>query len=92
MYFFQKRFIVPHTDEQNKIPFARVNHNKYMVTDNVAYIGTSNWSGDYFINTAGVAVVVHEPHKGPNSTTLRSQLEAVFMRDWTSEYAHPLEM
>lgn len=24
-----------------------------MVTDVAAYIGTSNWSGDYFINTAG---------------------------------------
>lgn len=24
-----------------------------MVTDTAAYIGTSNWSGDYFINTAG---------------------------------------
>lgn len=24
-----------------------------MVTDVTAYIGTSNWSGDYFINTAG---------------------------------------
>lgn len=24
-----------------------------MVTDISAYIGTSNWSGDYFINTAG---------------------------------------
>lgn len=24
-----------------------------MVTDATAYIGTSNWSGDYFINTAG---------------------------------------
>lgn len=25
-----------------------------MVTDESAYIGTSNWSGDYFTNTAGV--------------------------------------
>lgn len=24
-----------------------------MVTDTTAYIGTSNWSGDYFTNTAG---------------------------------------
>jgi len=24
-----------------------------MVTDIAAYIGTSNWSGDYFIDTAG---------------------------------------
>ena len=51
--FSQKRFIVPTTPEFDKIPFARVNHNKYMVTDMAAYIGTSNWSGDYFVNTGG---------------------------------------
>ncbi|MFH4981283.1 hypothetical protein AB6A40_007992 [Gnathostoma spinigerum] len=31
-------FEVPRTPEQSKIPFARVNHNKYMVTDNAVYI------------------------------------------------------
>lgn len=34
-------FVVPaFTETQKKIPFARVNHNKYMVTDKTAYIGT----------------------------------------------------
>ncbi|KAJ9585958.1 hypothetical protein L9F63_020390, partial [Diploptera punctata] len=33
-----KWFTVPSTPEQARIPFARVNHNKYMVTDNAAYI------------------------------------------------------
>ncbi|VDK19856.1 unnamed protein product [Anisakis simplex] len=32
-------FTVPSNDEQRKIPFARVNHNKYMVTDRIAYVG-----------------------------------------------------
>lgn len=33
-------FVVPaFTEAQEKIPYARVNHNKYMVTDQVAYIG-----------------------------------------------------
>lgn len=37
---FQKLFQVPsYTAAQSQIPFARVNHNKYMVTDNTAYIG-----------------------------------------------------
>lgn len=36
----QKIFTVPSTAEQAKIPFARVNHAKYMVTDSVVYIGT----------------------------------------------------
>lgn len=89
---FQRRFIVPGSKEQQKIPFARVNHNKYMVTDNTAYIGTSNWSGDYFVNTAGVAFVVREPEGHNNNETLRSQLEAVFLRDWNSNYSYPIEM
>ncbi|KAK9721967.1 PLD-like domain [Popillia japonica] len=55
-----RRFIVPATKEQKQIPFARVNHNKYMVTETTAYIGTSNWAGDYFINTAGVAFVLQD--------------------------------
>lgn len=35
----QKVFKVPSTREQMKIPFARVNHAKFMVTDRVVYIG-----------------------------------------------------
>lgn len=31
--------MVPASPKQKEIPFARVNHNKYMVTDKVAYIG-----------------------------------------------------
>lgn len=32
-------FVVPSNNDLDKIPFARVNHNKYMVTDKTAYIG-----------------------------------------------------
>ncbi|KAK7904994.1 hypothetical protein WMY93_017601 [Mugilogobius chulae] len=52
-----KLFIVP-VGNQTDIPYSRVNHNKYMVTDKVAYIGTSNWSGDYFTTTGGVGLVI----------------------------------
>ena len=55
--FRVKLFTVPaFTPELAKILFARVNHNKYLVTDKTAYIGTSNWSADYFISTAGIGV------------------------------------
>ncbi|KAJ8688433.1 hypothetical protein QAD02_024228 [Eretmocerus hayati] len=83
-----RRFVVPMNASQEKIPFSRVNHNKYMVTDMAAYIGTSNWSGDYFINTAGIGMVF-EDADGKNNNSLREQLEAVFQRDWTSQYSHP---
>lgn len=39
LYFaLQKMYIVP-VGNQTDIPYSRVNHNKYMVTDKVAYIG-----------------------------------------------------
>ncbi|KAM9481392.1 5'-3' exonuclease PLD3 [Clarias gariepinus] len=86
-----KIFIVPSSPSQKKIPFARVNHNKYMVTDRTAYIGTSNWSGDYFVNTAGSALVVNQTSSSESSeSTVREQLQAVFERDWASSYSTPL--
>uniref|UniRef100_A0A8C4EG89 Phospholipase D family, member 7 n=1 Tax=Dicentrarchus labrax TaxID=13489 RepID=A0A8C4EG89_DICLA len=89
-----KIFIVPSTAEQMKIPFARVNHAKYMVTDRVVYIGTSNWSENYFTQTAGVGLVVNqtdsEVKKGQE--TLQSQAEELFLRDWTSQYASALSV
>jgi phospholipase D3/4 len=35
-------FEVPATPAQKLIPYARVNHNKYMVTDKTAFIGMLN--------------------------------------------------
>ena len=74
------------------IPFTRVNHNKYMVTETTAYVGTSNWSGDYFINTAGIGYVVTQDTGNQTSTQIpiQEQLRLVFQRDWTSKFATPL--
>ncbi|KTF90538.1 hypothetical protein cypCar_00014545 [Cyprinus carpio] len=80
-------FTVPSDPRQKHIPYARVNHNKYMVTDKVAYIGTSNWSGDYFVNTAGSALVVNQTSAQSTSPTVQEQLQAVFERDWDSPYS-----
>ncbi|XP_011638332.1 phospholipase D3-like isoform X1 [Pogonomyrmex barbatus] len=86
-----KRFIVPTNSILDKIPYARVNHNKYMVTDITAYIGTSNWSGDYFIDTAGIGTVF-ESVGNENNDNIRQQLENIFHRDWNSKYSVPLNM
>ncbi|XP_044058808.1 5'-3' exonuclease PLD3 [Siniperca chuatsi] len=83
-------FVVPASPKQKEIPFARVNHNKYMVTDKIAYIGTSNWSGDYFVSTAGSALVVNQTASQSLEPTVQSQLKAVFERDWNSDYSTPL--
>uniref|UniRef100_A0A336MHH7 CSON000579 protein n=1 Tax=Culicoides sonorensis TaxID=179676 RepID=A0A336MHH7_CULSO len=82
-----RRFIVPENPDQAKIPFARVNHNKYMVTDKTAYIGTSNWSGDYFTNTAGIGVVLSDDPSGDRRETFRHIIQQIFERDWNSPYA-----
>ncbi|XP_032090361.1 phospholipase D3-like isoform X2 [Thamnophis elegans] len=86
-----KLFVVP--TEGREIPFAHVNHNKYMVTDRVAYVGTSNWSEDYFLRTAGVGLVVNQSDVAAEAQkyTLRQQLADVFIRDWGSPYALPLD-
>ncbi|XP_053824473.1 5'-3' exonuclease PLD3 [Vidua chalybeata] len=78
-------FLVPASAAQSRIPFARVSHTKYMVTDKAAYVGTSNWSGDYFERTAGSALVVAQP--GAGAGTFRERLQDVFERDWSSQYS-----
>ncbi|XP_060783981.1 5'-3' exonuclease PLD3 isoform X2 [Neoarius graeffei] len=87
-----KIFEVPYTPPQHQIPFARVNHAKYMVTDRVVYIGTSNWSENYFTQTAGVGFVVNQTgsvlEKGQQ--TVQNQLQKIFQRDWNSDFARPL--
>jgi phosphatidylserine/phosphatidylglycerophosphate/cardiolipin synthase-like enzyme len=63
------------------IPFARVAHAKYLVLDGVrAWVGTSNWEGDYFLRTRNVGVILE---KGP----IPARLELIFRDGWTSAYA-----
>jgi phospholipase D3/4 len=85
-------FKVPITDPiQKTIPFARVDHAKFMVSESHAFIGTSNWSADYFVNTGGVSIVATCPANGlQDGDCIRDQLQAVFDRDWASQYAHHL--
>ncbi|XP_021566742.1 phospholipase D4 [Carlito syrichta] len=87
-----KIFIVPVGNHSN-IPFSRVDHSKFMVTEKAAYIGTSNWSEDYFSSTSGVGLVVSQraPHTQPGMATVQEQLRRLFERDWTSRYAVSLD-
>lgn len=61
---------------------TRVNHAKYIVTDQRMNIGTSNMSCDYFLNTAGTSFNSNHPH-------LVKKLQEIFNRDWASEYSYP---
>ncbi|KAI2573074.1 PLD4 isoform 6 [Pan troglodytes] len=63
-----------------------------MVTEKAAYIGTSNWSEDYFSSTAGVGLVVTQsPGAQPAGATVQEQLRQLFERDWSSRYAVGLD-
>ncbi|XP_070370553.1 5'-3' exonuclease PLD4 isoform X1 [Equus asinus] len=87
-----KVFIVPMRNHTN-IPFSRVNHSKFMVTEKAAYIGTSNWSEDYFSSTSGVGLVVSQRPSSARLgvTTVQEQLRQLFERDWSSPYAVGLD-
>ena len=67
------------------IPFARVAHAKYMVIDAAqalphAWVGTSNWEGDYFTKSRNVGVIVE-------GGALPARLDRVFEDGWSGAYA-----
>ncbi len=81
-----KRFIVPGWDDvsgpDRQYPgHTRVNHPKYVVTDQRLNIGTSNLTWDYFANSAGCSFNSNHPD-------LLHKLQELFDRDWSSPYAH----
>ena len=67
------------------IPFARVAHAKYMVFDGSAqaWIGSSNWEGDYFTKTRNVGVIA-------SGGKLPARLDAIFEDGWSGAYGKPL--
>lgn len=83
--FTQKRWFMPKNMTESFL------HSKYMVTDQVAYIGTSNWSGDYFSVNTGTSITVKDKTEN-NLDTVRNQLKIIFERDWNSKYAISLNI
>ncbi|KAH6924678.1 hypothetical protein HPB50_021819 [Hyalomma asiaticum] len=80
-----KAIVIPAlTEEQQRTPYARVNHQKMMITDTAAYVGTSNWEPNYFIQTTGVGLVINQN----SSYSVRGQLKAIFERDWNSNFTY----
>ena len=68
------------------IPFARVEHCKYMVVDSaIVWLGTSNWSYGYFHTSRNVALVL----KGTWSARV---VRDVFEKSWFSPYCQPLNV
>ncbi|SEN59013.1 Phosphatidylserine/phosphatidylglycerophosphate/cardiolipin synthase [Duganella sp. CF517] len=68
------------------IPFARVIHSKTMVIDNqVAWVGTSNWSGGYMDLSRNMEVVMR-------NEKMAQRLAATQERIWSSQYAQALDI
>ena len=66
------------------IPYARLIHSKYFTVDgSSAWVGTENWSGDYFTNSRNVGLTFQTPE-------IVVQLNQIFDRVWNSSYATPL--
>ena len=60
-----------------------------MVTEKSGFIGTSNWSGDYFTDTAGVSIIFEPDFEttNPRKGNLLQTLETIFQRDYNSNLA-----
>lgn len=67
------------------IPFARVVHSKYLVVDGQhAWVGTSNWGGDYFYKSRNVGLLV-------DGAPFAARLDAFFLDLWGSPYTQALD-
>jgi len=61
------------------IPYARVDHSKYMVADNnKSMVSTSNWEKGYFYDTRDAALFI-------TSENINKALNEVFTRIWNSK-------
>ena len=66
------------------IPFARVEHLKYMVTDGEwLWLGTSNWEPSYWMSSRNLAVTLQ---RVPSAR----RAEGIFERSWNAPGAQPL--
>lgn len=71
---------------RGRIPYARVNHSKFMtVDDSILWIGTSNWSRGYFFDTRGIEFVLKRPE-------LAAQANVIFDKLWTASYTEAIDV
>ena len=77
---------IPQIEGEEFVEFGRVVHAKYLVVDGKwSWVGTSNWSRDYFYGSRNVGVVVH-------GKTFGADLDLWFERMWNSEYAETIDL
>jgi phosphatidylserine/phosphatidylglycerophosphate/cardiolipin synthase-like enzyme len=68
------------------VPYARVEHLKYLVADGeTGFVTTSNWGPGYFLTSRGVGVLLRGKAAG-------QALEDIFEKAWDGPYAQPVDM
>ena len=79
------KFVVIPPWSGGHIPYARVIHSKYMTIDGKwSWIGTSNWSKDYFFASRNVGLIVE-------GSEFAKRLDRYFQRTWKSQYAQTVD-
>ncbi len=67
------------------IPFARVIHSKLMIVDRrITWVGTSNFSGDYFFRSRNLGVIV-------DGAPFAADVGRIFADLWGSTYVYDLD-
>src|SRR5262249_14183678 len=67
------------------IPFARVEHCKYMVVDSLwTWVGTDNWEPSYFLTTRNLAVTMC-------NARIARDARAIFESAWTAPTCEPID-
>ncbi len=72
--------------KEKYLPFARVQHCKYLVIDKArVWLGSSNWEPDYFVCTRNVSLLME-------GTQTAKTLRQMFLNSWTSNYAEFIDV
>jgi len=67
--------------EGGYISFARVEHCKMMtVDDSLTWIGTSNWSHDYFYNSRNAGLIIR-------NVKVNETIKSIFLKSWDGPYS-----
>lgn len=68
------------------IPYSRVEHCKYFVSDdNVSWISSANWEWSYFNNCRNVTLII-------DNSELNKDLMGVFFRSWNSSFVNDVDI
>lgn len=68
------------------IPYSRVEHCKYFISDNnISWISSSNWEQSYFKNSRNTTIVT-------DNIKINEELEKVFYRSWDSNFTEKVDI